>query len=138
MGISLSFLNQLTPYSIILKRNKIILHHSSSCCRTCFSLLVNSSSVAGRNYLRENVGWSVKYYLVPHGGTNCSCREQIRYVRHKRYLTLIHNLLNRLPPGCHMPFVGILVWTDLDPRRVTYGRDFNAQVSKKLSESQIS
>ena len=27
MGISLSFLNQLTPYSIILKRNKIILHH---------------------------------------------------------------------------------------------------------------
>jgi len=28
MGISLSFLNQLTPYSIILKRNKIILHHS--------------------------------------------------------------------------------------------------------------
>jgi len=25
--ISLSFLNQLTPYSIILKRNKIILHH---------------------------------------------------------------------------------------------------------------
>jgi len=27
MGISLSFLNQLTLYSIILKRNKIILHH---------------------------------------------------------------------------------------------------------------
>jgi len=27
MGISLSFLNQITPYSIILKRNKIILHH---------------------------------------------------------------------------------------------------------------
>jgi len=26
VGISLSFLNQLTPYSIILKRNKIILH----------------------------------------------------------------------------------------------------------------
>ena len=29
MGISLSFLNQLTPYSIILKRNKIILHQQS-------------------------------------------------------------------------------------------------------------
>jgi len=29
VGISLSFLNQLTPYSTILKRNKIILHHSS-------------------------------------------------------------------------------------------------------------
>ena len=29
MGISLSFLNQLTPYSIILKRNKIILHQRS-------------------------------------------------------------------------------------------------------------
>jgi len=28
--ISLSFLNQLTPYSIILKRNKIILHHHNS------------------------------------------------------------------------------------------------------------
>jgi len=27
VGISLSFLNQLTPYSIILKGNKIILHH---------------------------------------------------------------------------------------------------------------
>jgi len=27
VGISLSFLNQVTPYSIILKRNKIILHH---------------------------------------------------------------------------------------------------------------
>jgi len=27
VGISLSFLNQLTPYSIILKRNKIILYH---------------------------------------------------------------------------------------------------------------
>jgi len=26
VGISLSFLNQLTPYSIILKRNKITLH----------------------------------------------------------------------------------------------------------------
>jgi len=29
VGISLSFLNQLTPYSIILKRNKIILHHKA-------------------------------------------------------------------------------------------------------------
>jgi len=28
VGISLSFLNQLTPYSIILKRNKIILHQA--------------------------------------------------------------------------------------------------------------
>jgi len=28
MGISLSFLSQLTPYSIILKRNKLILHQS--------------------------------------------------------------------------------------------------------------
>jgi len=27
VGILLSFLNQLTPYSIILKENKIILHH---------------------------------------------------------------------------------------------------------------
>ena len=26
MGISLSFLNQLTPYSIILEKNNIILH----------------------------------------------------------------------------------------------------------------
>jgi len=26
-GNFLGFLNQLTPYSIILKRNKIILHH---------------------------------------------------------------------------------------------------------------
>jgi len=26
VGISLSFLNQLTPYSIILEKNKIILH----------------------------------------------------------------------------------------------------------------
>ena len=30
MGISLSFLNQLTPYSIILKRNKIILHQAAT------------------------------------------------------------------------------------------------------------
>ena len=30
MGISLNFLNQLTPYSIILKRNKIILHQHGS------------------------------------------------------------------------------------------------------------
>jgi len=30
VGISLSFLNQLTPYSIILKRNKIIFHHIHS------------------------------------------------------------------------------------------------------------
>jgi len=27
VGISLSFLNQLIPYSIILKENKLILHH---------------------------------------------------------------------------------------------------------------
>ena len=33
MGISLSFLNQLTPYSIILKRNKIIVHHLFTCIR---------------------------------------------------------------------------------------------------------
>ena len=33
MGISLSFLNQFTPYSIILKRNKIILHHEMEALR---------------------------------------------------------------------------------------------------------
>ena len=38
MGISLSFLNQITPYSIILKRNKIILHHPSSGCLPISSL----------------------------------------------------------------------------------------------------
>ena len=32
MGISLSFLNQLTPYSIILKRNNIILHQLNPNC----------------------------------------------------------------------------------------------------------
>jgi len=43
--------------------------------------------------------------------------------------------LSRLPLDCHVLSVGISVWTGLDLRRVTYGRDFNAQVSQKLSES---
>jgi len=34
VGISLSFLNQLTPYSIILKRNKLILHHCLTSSKT--------------------------------------------------------------------------------------------------------
>jgi len=37
-----------------------------------------------------------------------------------------------------MSSVGISVWTDLDPRGVTCGRDSDAQVSKELLESQIS
>jgi len=41
----------------------------------------------------------------------CSCGEQIRDVRHKHYLTSIRNLLSRLPPGWHMLFVDISVWT---------------------------
>ena len=41
----------------------------------------------------------------------CSCGEQIRYVRHKCYLTSICNLLSRLPPDCYMSFVDISVWT---------------------------
>ena len=48
----------------------------------------------------------------------------------KYYLTSICNLFSKLPPGCHMPSVGISVWTGLDPRGVTCRRDFNAQVSK--------
>jgi len=36
VGISLSFLNQLTPYSIILKRNKIILHQWMCVCMTWY------------------------------------------------------------------------------------------------------
>jgi len=70
--------------------------------------------------------------------TICSYGEQIRYVRHKCYLTSIRNLLSRLHPGCHMPSVGISVWTGLDPRRVSCGRDSDAQVSQEISESQIS
>jgi len=53
-------------------------------------------------------------------------------------VTSICTFLSRLPPGCHMPSVGISVWTSLNPRGVTCGRDSDAQVSKKLSESQIS
>jgi len=68
----------------------------------------------------------------------CSCGEQIRHVRHKRYLTSIRNLLIRLSSGWHMLFVGVSAWTGLDPRGVTCGEDSNAQVSKELSESQIS
>ena len=52
MGISLSFLNQLTPYSIILKRNKLILHQLvtelsppifglQQCCRFCKRMQLN-------------------------------------------------------------------------------------------------
>jgi len=40
----------------------------------------------------------------------CSCREQIRYIGHKRYLTLVRNLLSRLPPGPYVSPVDIAVW----------------------------
>jgi len=68
----------------------------------------------------------------------CSHGEQIRYVRHKRHLISIRNLLSRLPPGYYMSSVGISAWTGLDPRGVTCERDSDAQVSKELSKSQIS
>jgi len=70
--------------------------------------------------------------------TYCSCREQIWYVGHKRYLTSICNLLSGLPPSCYMSSLGISVWTSLDLRGVTCERDSDAQVSKELSKSQIS
>ena len=44
----------------------------------------------------------------------CSCGEQIRDVRHKRYLTSIRNLFSRIPPGWHMVFVSISALTGLD------------------------
>jgi len=62
---------------------------------------------------------------------NYSYGEQIRYGRHKYYLTSTRNLLSRLPSGCYISLVGISVWTGLDPRRVTCGRDSGAQVSKR-------
>jgi len=44
---------------------------------------VGDIDLEGRNHLRENAGWSVKYYLVPHGGrqlflrrTNKICQTQ--------------------------------------------------------------
>jgi len=61
----------------------------------------------------------------------CSCGDQIRDVRHKRYLTSIRNLLNRLPLSGRMLSVDISVWTSLDPRGVTCREDSNAQVGKR-------
>ena len=68
----------------------------------------------------------------------CSCREQIKDVKHECYLTSIRNLLSRLLFGWRMLSVGISVWTGLDSRGVTCGEDSDAQVSKELLESQIS
>jgi len=48
VGISLSFLNQLTPYSIILKRNKIILHHIT------FALVIGTEQILYRFEIELN------------------------------------------------------------------------------------
>jgi len=42
----------------------------------------------------------VRCFLVPTVGANCSCREQIRSVRHKYHLTHIRYLLGWLLPFC--------------------------------------
>ena len=59
----------------------------------------------------------------------CSYGEQIRDVRHEYHLTSIHNLPSKLFSDMYALFVDVSVWTDLDPRGVTYGRDSYAQVS---------
>ena len=54
--------------------------------------------------------------------------EQTRDVRHEYHLTSIRNLPSKLSSGLYVLYAGVSVWTDLDPRGVTYGRDSDAEV----------
>jgi len=71
----------------------------------------------------------------------CSCGEQIRDARYKRYHTSIHNLLSRLPSGWYMLSIGISFWTGLDrfgPGRGYLRRRLRCSSQQELSKSQIS
>jgi len=68
VGISLSFLNQLTPYSIILKRNKIILHHGA----TSFTKVLENEKGSKIVSLRSDPGGEfqnekLKHFCEKHG-----------------------------------------------------------------------
>ena len=76
MGISFSFLNQLTPCSIIFKRNKIILHqpwyvttnNSMRCVwRICFSLANQMHNKAlWTSFLFKHGSWCVYSHAYPY------------------------------------------------------------------------
>ena len=65
MGILLSFLNQLTPYSIILKRNNIILHHKVILVK----LRKHLDGAKGR-WLEDLLEVLWAYRCTPQSGTN--------------------------------------------------------------------
>jgi len=72
---------------------------------------------------------------LPFSFVFCSCREQIRDVRHEYHFTSIRNLSNKLSSGLYMLSIDVPTWIDLDPGGVTYGGDSDAQVSKEFFES---
>ena len=64
MGISLSFLNQLTPYSIILKTNKLILHQDPFPLSTVLHNLYTSFSVVRSPLLPISFSYFISLFCL--------------------------------------------------------------------------
>ena len=102
MGISLSFLNQLTPYSIILKRNKIILHQPSTphTHPGCSGLPIVVVSISSRPW-PTNKPW-VSYLI------NSSCTTKESLIKRRKHMNYDSQI------GFVLTIFWDMIWADCD------------------------